>query len=112
DGVKSHPRSSGTFPEAIKKYSVDQELQSLSQAIYTSSGLTAEIFGIKKRGVLKLGNYADVLVIDLDKYKANATYEQPELYATGVKHVFVNGKHVIENDNFKGVLAGKALKKN
>lgn len=112
DGVKSHPRSSGTFPEVIKKYAVEQKVQSLKQAVHTSSGLTAEIFGIKKRGVLKVGNYADILVIDLNNYKANSTYEQPLLYATGLKHIFVNGQQVVENDNYKGILAGRTLKKN
>ncbi|GAB1464349.1 hypothetical protein [Pedobacter sp.] len=112
DGVSSHPRATDTFPEVIKKYAADQNLQSLAQAIHTSSGLTAEIFGIKKRGFLKVDNYADILVIDLGKYKANSSYQEPTLYATGIKHVFLNGKHVIENDVYKGVLAGKSLRKN
>lgn len=112
DGGRTHPRGAGTFPEVIKKYANDQKVQSLKQAIHTSTGLTAQIFGIKKRGTLKVGNFADIVVLDLAKYKANATYQDPEVYATGVKHVFLNGYHVIEDDSYKGILAGKAVKKN
>lgn len=111
DGGRTHPRGAGTFAEVIKYYAVDQNVQTLKQAVHTSSGLTAEIFGIKKRGVLKVGNFADIVVIDLQNYKANSSYEQPELYATGVKHVFLNGRQVIENDTYKGILAGRGLKK-
>lgn len=111
DGSRTHPRGAGTFPEAIKHYSVDEGVQTLKQAIRTSSGLTAEIFGIQKRGILKVGNYADIVVLDLPNYKANATYEEPELYATGVKYVFLNGRLVIKDDIFQGILAGRGLKK-
>lgn len=111
DGSRTHPRGAGTFPEAIKHYSVDEGVQTLKQAIRTSSGLTAEIFGIKKRGILKVGNYADIVVLDLPNYKANATYEEPEIYATGVKYVFLNGRMVVKDDTYQGILAGRGLKK-
>ncbi len=112
DGGRTHPRGAGTFPEVIKKYSVDGNVQTLAQAIRTSSGLTAEIFGIRNRGTLKVGNFADIVILDLQNYKANATYAEPELYATGVKYVYLNGKLVIENDTFTGTVAGVAIKKN
>jgi N-acyl-D-amino-acid deacylase len=112
DGGRSHPRGAGSFPEVIKRYAVDGNVQSLAQAIWTSSGLTAEIFGIKNRGTLKVGNFADIVVIDLDNYKANSTYANPELYATGVKYVFLNGRLVIQDDIFTGTTAGVAIRKN
>jgi N-acyl-D-aspartate/D-glutamate deacylase len=105
-----HPRSYGTFPRKIGRYSITDGVIPLEQAIRASSGLPADIIGFTDRGYLKPGQYADVVVFDPKTFRDAATFDQPHQYATGVKYLFVNGKVVIDGGEFKEVLAGKALR--
>jgi len=72
------------------------------------SPLTAEALGIKDRGALRKGYFADVIVFD---ERTITTYEQPELLATGMRYVVLNGKVAVENRKYGGALAGRALRK-
>lgn len=112
DGSESHPRGAGTFAKSISEYAIRQKLLPLKEMIHKCTGLTADIFKLKDRGVIKEGAIADIVVFDPQTYKANATYEQPAEKATGVQAVFVNGKQVIENDEYNGTLAGKVIRYN
>ena len=76
-----------------------------------TQALTTEIFRIPERGLIREGYFADVIVFDEKTVSDQATYEQPELLAVGMKYVIVNGKVAVENDKFTGVLAGRALRK-
>ncbi|HEX3147338.1 MAG TPA: D-aminoacylase [Gemmataceae bacterium] len=105
-----HPRSYGTFPLKIGRYSIVDGVIPIEQAIRSSSGLPADIIGFKGRGYLKPGQFADVVVFDPKTFRDTATYDKPHQYATGVKYLFVNGKTVIDGGEFKDVLAGKALR--
>jgi N-acyl-D-amino-acid deacylase len=105
-----HPRSYGTFPRKIGRYSISDGVIPLEQAIRSSNGLPADIIGLKDRGYLKVGQFADVVVIDPKTYRDTATFDKPHQYATGVKYLFVNGKIVIDGGDFREVLAGKALR--
>ena len=105
-----HPRSYGTFPRKIGRYSITDGVVSLEQAIRSSSGLPADILGLKDRGYLKPGQFADVVVFDPKAFRDTATFEKPHQYSTGVKYLFVNGKAAIDGGAFKEVLAGKALR--
>lgn len=105
-----HPRSYGTFPRKIGRYSIQDGVVSLEQAIRSASGLPADILGLKDRGYLKAGQFADVVVFDPKGFRDMATFEKPHQYATGVKYLFVNGKAAIDKDQFKEVLAGKGLR--
>jgi N-acyl-D-aspartate/D-glutamate deacylase len=106
-----HPRSYGTFPRKIGRYSITDGVIPLEQAIRASSGLPADIIGFTDRGNLKPGQFADVVVFDPKTYRDAATFEQPHQYASGVRYLFVNGKVVIDGGEFKEVLAGKALRR-
>jgi N-acyl-D-aspartate/D-glutamate deacylase len=106
-----HPRSYGTFPRKIGRYSIDDKLIPLEQAIRTSSGLPADILRLTDRGYLKPGQFADVVVFDPASFRDTATFEKPHQYATGVKYLFVNGKLVIDDGKCGDILAGKPLKK-
>src|SRR5205823_4749381 len=93
--IHPHPRAYGNFARVLGKYSRDEKLLSLEQAVHRLSGLPAENLHLKKRGVLKKGNFADVVVFDPAHIEDHATYDNPQQFATGVQHVFVNGVGVI-----------------
>jgi N-acyl-D-amino-acid deacylase len=105
-----HPRSYGTFPRKIGRYCLKDGVVPLEQAIRSSSGLPADILGLKDRGYLKPGQFADVVVFDPKAFRDTATFEKPHQDATGVKYLFVNGKAAIDGGEFKQVLAGQALR--
>ena len=111
DGSSGHPRKYGTFPRKLREYVFNKRLISLPFAIRASSALTAETFGISERGRLKTGYFADVIVFDPKTIADRATYEQPEILATGMKYVIVNGKIAIDEGQYTGILAGRALRK-
>ena len=111
DGSPGHPRKFGTFPRKIREYVLKRKVLSLPVAIRSSSALTAESLGIKDRGALRAGYFADVIVFDERTIADQATYEKPELLATGMRYVIVNGKLAVEDGKYNGTLAGKALRK-
>jgi N-acyl-D-amino-acid deacylase len=104
-----HPRAYGNFARVLGKYVRDEKLLSMSDAIHRLSGLPATNLGLDGRGFLKEGMFADVVVFDPAKITDHATFEKPHQYATGVKHVFVNGVQVIKNGEHTGAKPGRAL---
>lgn len=110
--VKSnaHPRAYGNFVRVIGKYARDEHVLPLEQAIYKLAKLPATNLKLKKRGQLKVGNYADVLVFDAANIADHATYDAPHQYATGMLDVFVNGKQVLKNGEHTGAFPGRFLK--
>src|SRR5437763_15306388 len=111
DGSTGHPRKYGTVPKKLHDYVVTSKLISLPFFVRNSSAYTAEWFRIPERGLIREGYFADVVVFDPNTVVDRSTYEQPELLATGMKFVIVNGKVAVENGAYTGVLAGRALKK-
>jgi len=109
DGSSGHPRKYGTFPRKFHKYVFDEHIISLETAVHSSTELTAQTLQLKDRGLLKAGYFADVLVFDPKTYNERATYEQPELLATGVRFLTVNGKLAIDNGELTATKAGRAL---
>lgn len=105
-----HPRAYGNFARVIGKYSRDEKLISLPEAIRKLSNLPAKNLKLKKRGELKVGNYADIVIFDPLKVKDNATFEKPHQYAEGMIDVFVNGKQVLKEGEHTGVKPGRFIK--
>jgi N-acyl-D-aspartate/D-glutamate deacylase len=105
-----HPRSYGTFPRKIGRYAIEEKIIPVEQAIRSASGLPADILGVPERGYLKAGYYADVVVFNPSTFRDRATFDKPHQYATGVRYLFVNGVPAIDNGQFKGALAGRALR--
>lgn len=112
DGGSGHPRGFGSFARKIRKYTLEDKVLSLSQTIYKSSYLTAKTMQIKDRGAVRKGYYADIVLFDPNSITDNGTYENGEVLASGVSHVLVNGKLVIENGDWQEILPGKTLKLN
>jgi N-acyl-D-aspartate/D-glutamate deacylase len=109
-GTVPHPRSYGCFPRKIGRYAIDDRIISLSQAVRSASGLPADILELPKRGYLKPGYFADVVVLDPKTFRDRATFDKPHQYATGVVHLFVNGQRAVADGQFTEVLAGKVLR--
>ncbi|HWB26741.1 MAG TPA: D-aminoacylase [Chitinophagaceae bacterium] len=106
----AHPRAYGNFVRVLGKYSRDEKVLTLQQAIYKLAKLPATNLKLQKRGELKVGNYADVVVFDPATVTDHATYEKPHQYATGVLQVFVNGTQVLKNGEHTGAKPGRFIK--
>lgn len=111
DGSNGHPRKYGTFPRKLRHYVFDSHLLTLPQAIHVSSQLTAETLQLSERGVLATGNYADVIAFDPATIADRSTYVSPQLLATGMRYVLVNGRVVVDGGTPNGVLAGEPLRR-
>jgi N-acyl-D-amino-acid deacylase len=105
-----HPRQYGNFVRVLSKYVKDEKRLTLQAAIYKLSKLPASNLKIQKRGELKTGYYADLVLFDPEKVKDNATYDKPQQYATGVMDVWVNGEQVVKNGDHTGARPGKFIK--
>jgi N-acyl-D-aspartate/D-glutamate deacylase len=107
-----HPRSTGTFPKVLGHYVRDLQLLSLEEAIRKMTSLPADIIGFSERGRLQDGLPADIVIFDPSTIAANSTFEQPNLYASGVIHVFVNGLPVLRDEKMTGKAPGVYLARN
>jgi len=104
-----HPRSTGTFPRVLGHYSRDLKVLSLEEAIRKMTSFPADVIGFKKRGRIQNGMPADITIFNPNTIIDNSTFEQPNLYASGVIHVFVNGIPVLQNEEMTGNAPGKYL---
>ena len=105
-----HPRAYGAFARVLGKYVRDERVLSLEAAIHQLTGLPARNLGLRRRGQLTPGYYADVVIFDPATIQDQATYEQPHQFATGVQHVLVNGQLVIEDRRHTHVRAGRVVR--
>lgn len=111
DGSDGHPRKYGTFAKLIHQYVETDHVLTLEQAVHRSSGLTAQILHLRDRGTLAPGLAADVIVFDPAKVQDRSTYRDPELLATGMQYVLVNGVVTIDGGKYTGAMAGRALRR-
>ena len=107
---KDHPRAYGNFSRVIGKYVRDEKVISLEEAIRKLTSLPAGNINIKKRGTLKPGYYADVVVFDPAKVQDYATFENPHQYSTGMVHVFVNGTQVLKDGEHTNARPGRVVR--
>jgi N-acyl-D-amino-acid deacylase len=104
-----HPRAYGNFARLLGKYVRDEKLLPLEKAIRKLTSLPAANLGLDRRGQLREGFFADVLVFDPKTIADRATYEKPHQYAVGMRHVFVNGVAVLKDGEHTGATPGRAL---
>ncbi len=105
-----HPRAYGNFARLLGKYVRDEKIISLEETIRRLASLPAENLKLDRRGSLKPGYFADVVVFDPAKIQDHATYEKPHQYSTGVAHVFVNGVQVLKNGEHTGAHPGRVVR--
>lgn len=110
-GGRPHPRNFGTFPRWIGTYGRDMGLFKVEEIVRKLTSLPAQRFGLKQRGLLKEGFWADVVVFDWNTIKDTATWDKPHQFPQGIDYVLVNGELVVDHQKHTGTLAGQALKK-
>lgn len=108
---KPHPRTFGTFPRVLAKYARDDHILTLTEAVRKMTHLPASRLGLKHRGLLKKGFFADLVVFNPKTIRDNATFEAPYQYPSGINFVLVNGVVVVESDHHTGALPGRILKR-
>jgi N-acyl-D-amino-acid deacylase len=107
---KPHPRGFGSFPRFLGRYVRDKALIGMGEAIHKITMLPAKTFGIHKRGVLKKGAFADIVIFDPEKIADRATFENPFLKPEGIHHVIVNGMPAVWEGEMTGNMAGRILR--
>ncbi len=105
-----HPRLWGTFPRVIRRYVIEQRLFSLEEAVRKMTSLPASQFRLRNRGVLKVDNYADIVVFDPLSIADRADYERPEQPSSGIELVLVNGQISWQDGTVNGPGAGRFLR--
>ncbi|MBC7853125.1 MAG: D-aminoacylase [Pirellulaceae bacterium] len=105
-----HPRAYGTFPRFLGKYVRDEKVIPLEEAVRRLSWLPISNLGIKRRGRLAKGIFADIVVFDPATISDHATFDRPHQYGTGIVHVFVNGTQVLANGEHTGAKPGRVVR--
>jgi len=109
-GSRSHPRAWGSFPRILGKYVRDEKLLRLEEAVRKMTSLPASRVGIRDRGILRPGMFADLAVFDPAAIRDRATFEDPNHYSVGMRFVFVNGRAVVDEGKITEERPGRALR--
>ena len=106
---KPHPRGFGSFPRFIGRYVRERGLLKLPEAVRRISSLPAAVFGLERRGFIRHGFYADLVIFDYDTIIDEATFNEPFRMSEGIKHVFVNGTLSFSEGVFAGACGGRII---
>lgn len=106
----AHPRAYGNFARLLGKYVREEKAVSLAKAIRGLTALPASNLGLRQRGSLAAGNFADIVIFDPATISDHATYDQPHQYATGVTEVFINGVQVLSEGEHTGARPGRVVR--
>ena len=109
-GSKSHPRGWGTYPRILGRYVRDEKLMPLELAIHKMTGLPASNVGLKQRGLIREGYFADITIFDPKTVIDRATFEEPNQYPVGINYVIVNGQMEVDNGQRTLVNTGRVLR--
>lgn len=107
--TRVHPRFYGSFPRVLGRYVREQQIMSWEEAIRKSSALPAATIGMVDRGLIAVGMFADIVVLDPATVIDRATYEEPALPSIGIRHVLVNGWLALQDGVATGTQRGRAL---
>lgn len=105
-----HPRAYGSFARLLARYVREEGVVSLEEAVRRLTSLPAENLGLRGRGRLAPGTFADLVVFDPKTVQDHATFEDPHQLATGVIHVFVNGEQVLRDGEHTGATPGRVVR--
>lgn len=106
----THPRAYGSFARVLGKYARDEQVIPLQIAIHKLTGLPATNLGLRRRGFLKPGYFADIVIFDPATVQDHATFEKPHQYATGVRDVLINGVAVLKSGEHTGAMPGRVVR--
>ncbi len=107
---KPHPRNYGAFPRVLAKYVREERLLTLEEAIRKMTSFPAQKLGLRDRGMLREGLWADVVVFSPLEVQDTATYDEPARFPVGMKYVIVNGEVVVSEGRHTGATPGRLLK--
>jgi len=110
-GGLAHPRAYGTPARFLGTYVREQKLMDWPEAVRRLTSLPADVVGLKNRGRLVPGTWADLVIFDRDSIADRATYERPAVAPAGIRDVFVNGERVVADGRHTGALPGRVLKR-
>ena len=105
----THPRAYGTYPRVLAKYVREEKLLTLEDAIRKMSGAVAARLGLRDRGLLRSGCYADVVIFDAENVTDHATFEGAHQLSTGIRDVWVNGTRVVRDGEHTGATPGRVV---
>jgi N-acyl-D-amino-acid deacylase len=107
---KPSPRTYGSFPRILGQFVRDERLLSLELAIHKMTGAAAARLGLTRRGTIRDGAFADLVVFDPVTVRSNATYDEPRRFPTGIDHVIVNGVPVVRDGEHTGATPGRGIR--
>lgn len=105
-----HPRFYGAFARKIRHYALERGVIDVEHAIRAATSLPAQILGFRRRGLVREGCHADLVVLDLKRVRDNATAFEPHRYSDGFDHVLVGGTFVVEDGQPTGALPGRVIR--
>jgi N-acyl-D-amino-acid deacylase len=105
----THPRAYGNVARLLGKYVRDEKTTTLQDAVRRLTSFPAANLGLKDRGALKTGYLADIAIFDPQTIADRATFDRPQVYATGMRHVLVNGVQVLKDGEHTGATPGRAI---
>ncbi|MFZ2055322.1 MAG: D-aminoacylase [Candidatus Aminicenantales bacterium] len=108
---RPHPRNYGTFPRILGKYVREEKIVPAEEMIRKMTSVPASRFGFERRGVIRPGAFADLVIFDPERIADRATWVEPHQYPVGIEYVIVNGQVVIEGGEHTGLLPGRVLRK-
>ncbi len=106
-----HPAAYGAFPKILSRFVREDRTLTFEEAIRKMTSYPAQIFGLKDRGIIRAGAFADLVLIDAEKVKDRATYAHPHRLATGIQTVIINGKISWENGAMKDATTGTTIRR-
>ncbi len=107
---KPHPRMYGTFPRVLGIYVREKKLLSWETAVAKMTGMPAAKLGLRNRGLIRPGYFADLAIFDPATVKDEATFQDPHRHPTGIPYVIVNGRLVVDQGQMRALPAGRVLK--
>ncbi|HET7551687.1 MAG TPA: amidohydrolase family protein, partial [Gemmatimonadaceae bacterium] len=106
-----HPRWYGTFPRVLARYVRERHVLTLEEAVHKMTGMPARRLGLRDRGQVAEGMYADLVVFDPATVEDRATFEDPHQYPVGIDYVLVNGVAVVDGGKFTDARPGLVLRR-
>ena len=110
EGGISHPRTFGTYPKFLGEYVRDKRWLPLEEAVVKTSALAAKRFGLRERGVLGPGAFADIVVFDAEAIGTDSDYTNPARDPRGVRHVIVNGEFAVRDGALTEARPGRPIR--
>lgn len=106
-----HPRTFGTYPRLLGKYVREEKLLTMENAIRKMTSFPAQRLGLRDRGLIREGNWADIVMFNPDTIKDNTDFMQPHQFPVGLLHVIINGIIVVENEKQRKKYPGKVIRR-